>query len=99
MKRVMHSTRASLVTLIAVLALTACGQEQPSQEQQGQQQEAPPHAVEVAEVSRQDIPLNKSYPSLLRSDSEVTLVARVNGFLEERHFEPGQMVEIGRAHV
>lgn len=91
MKRVMHSTRASLVTLIAVLALTACSQEQPSQGQQ----EAPPHAVEVAEVSRQDISLNKSYPSLLRSDSEVTLVARVNGFLEERHFEPGQMVEEG----
>jgi membrane fusion protein (multidrug efflux system) len=81
------------VTLIAALALTACGQEQ-SQEQQSQQ-EAPPHPVEVAEIARQDIPLDKSYPSLLRSDSEVTLVARVSGFLEERHFEPGQMVEQG----
>ena len=94
MKRVIHSGRASLVTLIAALALTACGQEQP-QEQQSQQQEAPPHPVEVTEIARQDIPLNKSYPSLLRSDSEVTLVARVSGFLEERHFEPGQMVEQG----
>ena len=93
MKRVIHSGRASLVTLIAALALTACGQEQP-QEQQSQQ-EAPPHPVEVAEIARQDIPLDKSYPSLLRSDSEVTLVARVSGFLEERHFEPGQMVEQG----
>ena len=93
MKRVIHSGRASLVTLIAALALTVCGQEQP-QEQQSQQ-EAPPHPVEVAEIARQDIPLDKSYPSLLRSDSEVTLVARVSGFLEERHFEPGQMVEQG----
>ena len=93
MKRVIHSGRASLVTLIAALALTACGQEQP-QEQQSQQ-EAPPHPVEVAEIARQDIPLDKSYPSLLRSDSEVTLVVRVSGFLEERHFEPGQMVEQG----
>ena len=93
MKRVIHSGRASLVTLIAALALTACGQEQP-QEQQSQQ-EAPPHPVEVAEIARQDIPLDKSYPSLLRSDSEVTLVARVSGFLEERHFEPGQMVKQG----
>jgi membrane fusion protein (multidrug efflux system) len=82
------------VTLIAALALTACGQEQP-QEQQSQQQEAPPHPVEVTEIARRDIPLDKSYPSLLRSDSEVTLVARVSGFLEERHFEPGQMVEQG----
>ena len=94
MKRVIHSGRASLVTLIAALALTACGQEQP-QEQQSQQQEAPPHPVEVTEIARRDIPLDKSYPSLLRSDIEVTLVARVSGFLEERHFEPGQMVEQG----
>ena len=94
MQKMIHSGRASLVTLIAALALAACGQEQP-QQQQAQQQEAPPHAVEVAEVARQDIPLNKSYPSLLRSDSEVTLVARVSGFLEERHFEPGQLVEQG----
>ncbi|WP_249976022.1 efflux RND transporter periplasmic adaptor subunit [Vreelandella olivaria] len=94
MKKVIHSGRASLVTLIATLALAACGQEQP-QEQQSQQQEAPPHAVEVAEVARQDLPLDKSYPSMLRSDGEVTLVARVSGFLEERHFEPGQLVEQG----
>ncbi|MDX1355007.1 efflux RND transporter periplasmic adaptor subunit [Vreelandella venusta] len=94
MKKMIHSGRASLVTLIAALALAACGQEQPQQQQAGQQ-EAPPHAVEVVEIARQDIPLNKSYPSLLRSDSEVTLVARVNGFLEERHFEPGQLVEQG----
>lgn len=81
MKRVIHSGRASLVTLIAALALTACGQEQP-QEQQSQQQEAPPHPVEVTEIARRDIPLDKSYPSLLRSDIEVTLVARVSGFLK-----------------
>ncbi len=97
MKKMIHSRRASLVTLVAALALSACGQEQAEAPQQGQgaQQEAPPHKVEVAEMARQDIPLDKSYPSLLRSDDEVTLVARVNGFLEERHFEPGQLVEQG----
>ena len=83
------------MTLVAALALAACGQEQAEAPQQGAQQESPPHKVEVADVARQDIPLDKSYPSLLRSDDEVTLVARVNGFLEERHFEPGQMVEEG----
>ncbi len=95
MKKMIHSPRASLVTLIAALALTACGQEEAEAPQEGAQQESPPHKVEVVEMSRQDIPLDKSYPSLLRSDDEVTLVARVNGFLEERHFEPGQMVEEG----
>ncbi|NDL71642.1 efflux RND transporter periplasmic adaptor subunit [Vreelandella alkaliphila] len=94
MKKTIHSGRASLMALIAALALAACGQEQP-ETQQAEQQEAPPHSVEVADIARQDILLDKSYPSLLRSDSEVTLVARVNGFLEERHFEPGQLVERG----
>ena len=94
MKKMFQSQRASLVTLVAALALAACGQEQ-AEAPQGAQQESPPHKVEVAEMARQDIPLDKSYPSLLRSDDEVTLVARVNGFLEERHFEPGQMVEEG----
>lgn len=95
MKKMIHSTRASLVTLVAALALAACGQEQEAAPQQGAKQEAPPHKVEVTEMARQDIPLDKSYPSLLRSDDEVTLVARVNGFLEERHFEQGQQVEKG----
>lgn len=95
MKKMIHSRRASLVALVAALALAACGQEQAEAPQGSAQQEAPPHKVEVAEMVRQNIPLNKSYPSLLRSDSEVTLVARVNGFLEERHFEPGQLVEEG----
>jgi membrane fusion protein (multidrug efflux system) len=93
MKKMIYSRRASLLTLVAALALAACGQEQA--EEPGAQQEPPAHKVEVAEMARQNIPLNKSYPSLLRSDREVTLVARVNGFLEERHFEPGQLVEEG----
>ena len=93
MKKMIYSRRASLLTLVAALALAACGQEQA--EAPGAQQDPPAHKVEVAEMARQNIPLNKSYPSLLRSDREVTLVARVNGFLEERHFEPGQLVEEG----
>ncbi|WP_447555651.1 efflux RND transporter periplasmic adaptor subunit [Vreelandella sp. EE22] len=97
MKKVIHSTRASLVTLIAALALAACGGEEEPQAQQQAPQEQPPHAVEVAEVNRQDLPINKAYPSMLRSDDEVTLVARVDGALEERHFQPGQMVEEGDA--
>ena len=50
------------MTLVAALALAACGQEQAEAPQQGAQQESPPHKVEVAEVARQDIPLDKSYP-------------------------------------
>lgn len=62
----------------------------------GGQQEQPPLPVEVSEVERQDIDLERSYSSLLSSDNEVALVARITGVLQQRHFEPGQMVEKGQ---
>ena len=88
--------RACLFALISALFLAGCSQNEDSpQAEEGGSQERPPHPVEVSELRRQDIRLERSYPSLLRSDSEVTLVARVAGTLEEQHFEAGQMVEKG----
>lgn len=76
--------------------LAACGDDAPDQAQQkGEGQKASPRSVEVATAERQDIALEKSYPALLRSDDEATLVARVTGTLEEKLFEPGEMVEKG----
>ncbi|WP_148254423.1 efflux RND transporter periplasmic adaptor subunit [Aidingimonas lacisalsi] len=95
MKKKSLSLRGSLAMLVAVMVLTGCGQgEEPEGQAEGGQ-EPPPRPVEVMEMARQDIPLEKSYPSLLRSDDEVTLVARVSGFLEARHYERGQLVEKG----
>lgn len=95
MKKLFRHGRTTLLVLVAGLLLAACGQDDAPQ-QAGGDQERPPHPVEVTDIARQDIPLEKSYPSLLRSDNEVTLVARVTGFLEQRHFEPGQLVEQGQ---
>ncbi|MBB3191480.1 efflux RND transporter periplasmic adaptor subunit [Halomonas cerina] len=97
MKMTLRNGRVGLLALAAGLLLAACGQDEAAQQaQQGSTQERPSHPVEVAALSRQDIPLERSYPSLLRSDDEVTLVARVTGTLEKRHFEPGEMVEKGQ---
>lgn len=87
--------RTILLVLAAGLLLAACGQDDAA-ESSSDDQQRPPHPVEVTEMARQDIPLDKSYPSLLRSDDEVTLVARVTGFLEQRHFEAGEMVTQGQ---
>ncbi|SFU41191.1 efflux RND transporter periplasmic adaptor subunit [Halomonas korlensis] len=91
-----RSGRAALLALAAGFLLSACGQQEQAAQQSQGEQERPPQPVEVAEMTRQDVPLDKSYPSLLRSDDEVTLVARVTGFLEGRHFEPGELVEEGQ---
>ena len=95
MKRISRLGRAAAMAMATGLFLAACGQEQAPQEDGGAQ-ERPPHPVAVVELSRQDVALEKSYPSLLRSDDEVTLVARVTGTLEQRHFEPGELVEEGQ---
>ncbi|TFH86451.1 efflux RND transporter periplasmic adaptor subunit [Billgrantia azerbaijanica] len=95
MKTLFRHGRVTLLGLAAGLLLSACGEEEPPAQAAAAQQR-PPHPVAVAEMARQDIPLERSYPSLLRSDDEVTLVARVTGFLEARHFEPGQRVEAGQ---
>lgn len=94
MKKMFYGVRSALMAVGASVLLVACGQQDQAEQAGGQQQqEPPPHPVEVTEAARQDLPLNKSYSSLLRSDDEVTLVARVTGYLQQRHFEPGEFVE------
>ena len=77
MKTAVQFTRVSLLALASGLFLAGCGQnEVPESAQQGSQ-EPPPHPVEVVELTRQDVSIERSYPSLLRSDDEVTDAATV----------------------
>nr|WP_189468736.1 efflux RND transporter periplasmic adaptor subunit [Halomonas qijiaojingensis] len=78
------------------LLLAGCGGEQEASPSE-QQQAPPPVPAQVMEMAPRDISLDKSYPAMLRSDNEVTVVARVNGTLEERLFEPGDLVEKGES--
>ncbi|MGB2131136.1 MAG: efflux RND transporter periplasmic adaptor subunit, partial [Marinobacterium sp.] len=74
--------------------LTACGDE--SGQAAAGARPLPPVTTDVSRLERQDIALDKTYSSLLRSDNEVTLVARVTGTLEARQFEQGDQVEKGQ---
>lgn len=78
----------------ATLLLSACSEEQKQAEAGAQSM--PPVTTEVATIQRQDIALNKAYSSLLTSEHEVTLVARVNGTLQTRQFEQGDQVSEGQ---
>lgn len=98
MKTMIRGCRNGLLVLVLGLALAACDQKDaPSGQQGGGDRQPEPRAMTVMDVQRQDISLNRSYPARLRSDDEVTLVARVTGFLEARHFEPGQHVKKGES--
>ncbi|WP_346797322.1 efflux RND transporter periplasmic adaptor subunit [Halomonas sp. Bachu 37] len=96
MKTMVNGARAAWLVVGVSLLLAACGQDEEASQAGSETASSPPRPAQVMQIERQDIPLDKSYPSMLRSDDEVTLVARVTGFLEERHFEPGEMVEKGQ---
>ena len=82
--------------LLLSLALAGCGgDDQQSAQQGGGQQQKPPTKAEVMEVEAHDVALSKTYPGQVRSDREVTVMGRVEGILEARHYREGSMVEKG----
>ncbi len=78
----------------ATVLLSACAEEEKSAAAPAQT--LPPVSTQVATITRQDIALDKAYSSLLRSEHEVTLVARVSGTLQTRQFEQGDQVSKGQ---
>ncbi len=78
----------------ATVLLSACAEEEKSAAAPAQM--LPPVSTQVATIARQDIALDKAYSSLLRSEHEVTLVARVSGTLQTRQFEQGDQVSKGQ---
>ncbi|GAA0786838.1 efflux RND transporter periplasmic adaptor subunit [Marinobacterium sediminicola] len=76
------------------IVLVACGDE--ANTATAGARPLPPVTTDVSRIERRDITLDKTYSSLLRSDNEVTLVARVTGTLESRQFEQGDQVSKGQ---
>jgi membrane fusion protein (multidrug efflux system) len=82
--------------LLLSLALVGCGgDDQQSAQQGGNQQQKPPTKAEVMEVEAHDVSLSKEYPAQIRSNREVTVMGRVEGMLEARHFREGSQVQKG----
>ena len=52
--------------------------------------------VNVAMPEISTVTLQKSYPGSIKAQNEVNLVARVNGFLQEVNYKPGDMVKKGQ---
>ena len=52
--------------------------------------------VNVAIPKVDSVTLQKSYPGTLKAQSEVNLVARVNGFLQQANYKPGELVKKGQ---
>lgn len=83
-----------------VLMGTGCGDSTSANKnvsaQEADEQQAPAVKAEVAQVSRRNVPLDKRYPAMIRSDAAVSIVARVSGRLESQHYKAGEQVRSGQ---
>jgi membrane fusion protein, multidrug efflux system len=74
---------------VSLLVLVGCGE-------LADEAAAPPVTVGVVESRRMDIPVVVTPNGTTRALEEVTIRARVRGFLTERHFEEGSHVKKGQ---
>lgn len=69
--------------------LSACGEEEQAQ------QAVPPPAVMVASVEKQKVTPSVTFNGRIEAVDTVDLRARIEGYLEQRHFEEGDDVKAG----
>ncbi|WP_227367798.1 efflux RND transporter periplasmic adaptor subunit [Halomonas sp. M20] len=96
--RIASARHGWIAGLLIASLLAGCGSENDQgNDQKNQQQEQPAREAQVMTMERRDIDYDRSYSAKLRSEQQVTIIARVRGELEARNFEPGEMVEKGQS--
>jgi membrane fusion protein, multidrug efflux system len=80
-----HGRSAAIAALVAVLCAGAAAA----------QGNPPPPAVTVSPVATKQITETGDYVGRVAAIYKVDIVARISGFIEERHFNEGQMVKAG----
>ncbi|MEW6271493.1 MAG: efflux RND transporter periplasmic adaptor subunit [Thermodesulfobacteriota bacterium] len=86
-RRATCASRAATVLLLACAALGCRAKDDASA--------APPPSVTVAQPSKQPVTRTLDFTGNTAASNSVTLVARVEGFLEKIHFQDGAMVKKG----
>lgn len=56
----------------------------------------PPPEVQVYQVQAQDVPIHREYVGQVYGFKDIAIRARVEGYLEEIHFEEGSQIEKGK---
>jgi membrane fusion protein (multidrug efflux system) len=83
------STRGTVVLLLAVALVSACGKKEAAPEVR------PAAEVTVMTVAPRDTPVSYEYVGQTQSSHQVQIRARVNGFLDKRVYTEGSMVKAG----
>jgi multidrug efflux system membrane fusion protein len=86
---ILRPLQAPVIAVALALALAGCGQSQPPAA------ERPPPAVTVAKPVKRNIVDYDEYVGRFAAIDSVEVRARVSGYLQEVHFQDGQMVKQG----
>jgi len=81
----------AVLTAIAWLACTGCNS--PAQNPTGSQ--PPAQVVTVSEVTSADVPIVSEYPAQTYARNSVEVRGRVDGYIDQWKFRPGQQVNSG----
>lgn len=79
----------SSILLSTLLLLNSC-------EEDAVQQARPPQKVQVVKVIQTDLPIYKEFVGSIFGYKDIPIRARVEGFLESKHFEEGKKVSKGQ---
>lgn len=78
-----------LLVILCALLFWACEEEQPAAP-------PPPPEIQVIEVLQKDVPIYAEYPGQTYGELDIAVRARVEGFLNSRHFDEGTQVQKGQ---
>jgi len=86
--------RYALIATLGAFLITGCSSEDKKVGAQGMPS-LPPLAVATYKVVASDVPVSLEYPAKVKSMQQVSIVARVSGVLEKKHFTEGSFVKAG----
>src|SRR5262249_57037298 len=94
-RRVFRAEARAVVAALAFSALSAGGCEYLSKKAQSAPPATPPPVVQVVEVRPQTVKVPAEWVAQTYSQDAVEVRARVNGYIEERRFNAGNLVKQG----
>ncbi len=84
-----YSNVLPLLALLTIATVVSCGKKE-------QKQQVAPPEIPVVKVERQDVPVFQEFVGQIYGLKDITIRARVEGFLEGIHFEEGTKVNKGQ---
>lgn len=86
--------RYALAVTLGAFLVTGCSSQDKKAGAQGMPA-MPPLSVSTYKVVASDVPVSLEYPAKVKSMQQVSIVARVSGVLEKKHFTEGSFVKAG----